>query len=167
MDDETDETLFSPTETEADRIAADVLALIEVLSGRIPGLEAPHPSSSGNVRGARTVSREAIISMIGIVETFPELQRTFDVDAAHEMLQFNHAFRPVVRALQRIAANLSYTMERKKADVVFSLMQTYTIAKGLARDPNNARLLTFLDIFAREIPRGPKRKRGDRPAEES
>jgi hypothetical protein len=160
------EEIPTPTITNADRMAAGVMELLEAIAARIPGLESPHPSSSGVVRGGRTVSRETIIGMIGLVENFPELQRTFDVEAAHEMLQFNAAVRPVVLAMAGLMASLSYTMEVKKARVVSSMMQTYSIAKVLARQPDHAGLYTRLEILGREISRGPRRKRQSSPPAE-
>lgn len=149
----------SPTVTNADRLAAELMELISAIIERIPELEAPHPSSAGRVRGARTVSKDAIIAMTGVVESYPELRRTFDVEAAHEMMQFNSALRPVMRALNDAATRLSYTMELKKARVAFSFLRTYKIAQALARDPEYAGLHTFLEILGREIPRGRRRRR--------
>jgi hypothetical protein len=160
------ESAPTPTVTESDRVAAAVMELIEAIVARIPGLEAPHPSSSRRVRGARTVSKEAILSMAGVAETFPELQRTFDIEAAYEMLQFNFALKPIVDALNAVAGRISYTMEAKKARVVFAMLQTYSIAQGLARDPANGNLHTLLEILGRELPRGRRRKRASPPAEE-
>lgn len=165
---ETDSSAESPTPTitQADRMAAGVMELIEAVAARIPGLETPHPSSSGVVRGGRTVPAETIYRMIGVVDEFPELQKTFDVQAAHEMLQFNAAAKPLVDALARVMSSLTYTMEVKKARVVSSMMRTYSIAKVLARHRDYAALHTHLEILGREIPRGPRRKRQSTPPAE-
>jgi len=57
----------SPTITTAERLANEIADAIEAIAARIPQLEAPHPSTATSVRGARTVSREFIVSMIAAV----------------------------------------------------------------------------------------------------
>ena len=145
----------SPTITAAQKMAADVMELIDAIAARIVELEAPHPSTSSRVRGARTVSNEAILSMIGAVENRPELRalETFDVDEARGMLQFAAAIKPVLNRLNALTSSISYTMEAQKARVVFALMRTYTIMKGLARDPDGAELVYYLDVLRRELGR--------------
>src|SRR2546423_12478405 len=105
MDDELQPT---PTTTASDRLAEEILEAIEAIAARIPRLEAPHTMTAGSVRSGRTVSDDAIISMIGAVEREPQLQTlaTFDVDYARETLQFNHAFRHVIDRLNFLTARV-------------------------------------------------------------
>jgi hypothetical protein len=150
----------TPTVTSADIVAEGVFELIEAIAARIPGLEAPHTTTRPGVRSARTVSREAVLSMIAAVEDQPVLQAlgTFDVDEARAMLQFNGALRAVLLRLRDLTDRLSFTMEAKKARVVVSLLQTYDIAKGLARTRDGASLVHFLEVMRREL----SRKNGSR-----
>jgi hypothetical protein len=145
----------TPTITASDRLAAEIAEAIDALAERIPRLERPHPSSASRVRGARTVSREFIESMMAMVESQPELQavNTFDVDEAREMLQFTDAFRHVVDRIDALKASVSHTIERRKAKVVFAALRTYEIAKGLARDPDSAALAGHLETLRRDLGR--------------
>ncbi len=157
----------TPTVTKADIIAESVFELIEAIAARIPDLEAPHATTRPAVRSARTVSREAIMSMIAAVENQPMLQRlgTFDVDEARAMLQFNFALRTVLLRLQHLTASISFTMEAKKARVVAALLQTYDIAKGLARSPDGAPLTHVLEVMRRDLSRRNGRRRKDDEAD--
>jgi hypothetical protein len=157
MDDELEST---PTTTPSDSLAAEILDAIEAIAGRIPRLEMPHPMTAGSVRGGRTVPDEAILSMIAAVEDAPQLQTlgTFNVDNAREMLQFNHAFRPVIDRLNLLTASISFTMEARKAQIVFELLRTYEIMKGLARHPS-AGMIHHVETLRRDIGRkNPGRK---------
>jgi len=145
----------TPTFTASDRLASEIAEAIDAIAERIPRLERPHPSSASRVRGARTVSREFIESMMAMVESQAELRavNTFDVDEAREMLQFNDAFRHVVDRLEALKASVSHTIERRKARVVFAALRTYEIAKGLARDPDSAALAGHLETLRRDLGR--------------
>jgi hypothetical protein len=78
----------SPTVTTAERLATEVAEAIEAIAARIPEFDAPHPSTAKRVRGARTVSREFLASMIAAVEATPDLQTagTFDPEEARATL---------------------------------------------------------------------------------
>src|ERR1044071_6699431 len=107
----------SPTITAAQRLADDIAEAIDAIAARIPGLEAPHPSTATRVRGARTVSREFIASMIAAVEATPDLQSTgtFDPQEARATLQFIDAFRPIADRLASLQASINYTMASRRA----------------------------------------------------
>lgn len=145
-----------PTVTEMDRVAEQVRAAVEAVAALIPRLERPHSSTSRRVRAHRTVPRQFIVSLIAAVEELEELQtaRTFDVDDAREALQFNDAFRPVADQLAALTAAVRFTMEWRKARVVEAGLQTYDIARGLARDEDHTLLTEYLEILKRDLRRG-------------
>jgi len=151
------------TITASEALAAEVRQAIDALFQRIPRLEMPHPLTAPHVRGARTVSRQFIESMIAAVEQRPELQRleTFDLDEARETLQFNDAFRQIVDRLNTLVASINYTMEARKAKVAFDAMRTYAIAKGMARDPEGAELVPHLENLKRDLARRNVRRAGE------
>lgn len=143
------------TVTAQEKLAAEIIEAIEAIAARIPRLEAPHPSTAAHVRGARTVSREFLASMIAAVEDRPELRGvgTFDVDEARDTLQFLDAFRPVADRVAALLASITYTMEARKAAVAAKAMNTYHVMKGLARDPGGAPLRPHLDALRRDLGR--------------
>jgi len=136
-------------------LANEIAEAIEAIAARIPQLEAPHPSTAPGVRGARTVSREFIVSMITAVEATPELQSvgTFDTQKARATLQFIDAFRPIADRLAALLASVNYTMASRRAKVAAPAMTTYAVAKGLARDSSSAPLAAHLDTLRRNLGR--------------
>lgn len=145
----------SPTVTAAEELAAEIGEAIDSLAARIPRLEAPHPSTATHVRGARTVSRGFLTSMIAAVEARPELQSlgTFDTDEARDTLQFRDAFRPIADRVAMLLASLNYTMAARQAKVAANAMRTYEIMKALARDAGGAPLVEHLEVLRRDLGR--------------
>src|SRR5437773_899710 len=142
-----------PTVTAAERLAAELAEEMEALLRRIGGLEAPHPSTARRVRGARTVSREFLSSMITAVEESPELQAlgTFDPEEARATLQFNDAFRLFADQMAALLASIRYTMESRKANIATGALNTYAVMKGLARDQRAAHLRPHVANLNRDL----------------
>jgi len=148
----------TPTITEMDRVAEQVRAAVEAVSALIPKLERPHPSTRHRIRAHRTVPREFIVSMIAAVEQLEELHIVgrFDVDDAQETLQFIDAFRPIADQLATLTAALRFTMESRKARVVAAGLQTYDIARALARDEEESLLTAHIGHLKRDLRRAQK-----------
>lgn len=151
-----------PAVTEAERRAAAVKKVLEVAASRIPGLKAPHGQTSRRISGHRTVPRKFIRSMIAAVDNVDELREVskFDTDDAMAALQFEAAFRPVVDQVAMLLASLTYTIDARMASVSEKALQSYAIAKGLARDGRNRTLVTRVRILKRDLGRkGPGKKK--------
>lgn len=150
-----------PTITEMDRVAGQVRAAVEAVSALIPKLERPHSSTRRQVRAHRTVPRKFIISMIAAVEEIEALRtlRKFDVDYARETLQFIDAFRPIADQLAALTAALRFTLESRKARVVAAGLQTYDIARGLARDEEMTPVTGHVRNLKRDLGREQKGRR--------
>jgi hypothetical protein len=151
----------TPTITTAQHLAAKIVEQINSLAARIPQFQPPHRSTSARARAANSVSPDFIQTMIAAVEASPELQLlgTFDTDDARDMLQFNDAFRAVADYVAIFLSSIRHTMRLRKARVVFAAMRTYAIAKGLARDPDSAKLIAHLDNLRRDLGRKAGRRR--------
>ncbi|HXH40613.1 MAG TPA: hypothetical protein VNN08_18420 [Thermoanaerobaculia bacterium] len=150
------------TVTNADRAAADVKKSLDATTAAIPGLMRPHPATSRSIRGHRTVPRDFIRSMINVVDQLEVLQTagSFDTKEAEAALQFEAAFRSVTDDVARLLANLNYTIDVKVAAVAAKALQTYAVAKGLARDPRNRKLTILLRQLQRDLGRkGPRKKK--------
>lgn len=144
--------------TEMDRVAEQVRSAVDAIADLIPRLERPHPSTRRMVRAHRTVPREFIVSMIAAVEEVEALQmvRKFDVADARETLQFIDAFRPIADQLAALTAALRFTIESRKGRIVAAGLQTYHIARALARDEQNSPLTAHLPALKRDL----RRRRG-------
>jgi len=66
-----------------------------MIAAVIPDLRKPHPATAKKVRGARTVPREAVSSIVAVVEAPPVLQNVLplDIDRAHEVLGSTDVYR--------------------------------------------------------------------------
>jgi uncharacterized membrane protein len=151
--------------TAAQRLAAELSDEMEAILERIGGLQDPHPSTAGQVRGARTVSREFIASMIMASKQFPEIEGlgTFNRDEAEAMLQFNDAFRIFANQMAMMMGRVRFTMEARKADVAAKALSTFAVMKGMVRDPRNKHLGPTIEVLTRDLGRKGRRK----PREES
>jgi len=150
------------TVTNAARAAANVKTSLDATAAAIPGLMRPHPATSRSIRGHRTVPRDFIRSMISVVDQSELLQSagTFDTSEATAALQFEAAFRSVVDEVARLLASLTYTIDAKLAAVAAKALQTYAVAKGVARDPRNRKLTLPLRQLQRDLGRkGPRKKK--------
>ena len=159
MADDMDEVLDNLTA--AEQLAAELSDRMEALVKRIGGLQIPHPSTASRVRGARTVPRSFIRSMIAAMKEWPEIQDlgTFDPQEALGMLQFNDAFRIFANRMALLLARVRYTMEARKADVAARALNTYAIMKGLARDPQGKHLGPTVENLTRDLGRKNRSKK--------
>jgi hypothetical protein len=166
----TDDTLVSPgapddepgpTVTEADRLAAQVMDLIEQAAALIPELQGPHPLTSRGLRPARTVPRKFLLTMIAAVDDADTLRETksFDSERARAVIQFKDAFRPVARRIGTLQRDLNHTIDRQVAGVVEAALTTYAVAKGLARDRGGAVISQHVANLKRDLARPKGRKK--------
>jgi len=159
----------SPTVTHYEQLAAEVSIAIDTAFAEISGIEAPHSSTRDFVRGYQSVSNDFIGTVIAAVEATPELKNVnkFNVAEARDTLQFIEAFGPVAARLAAMARDLKFTMQARKAKVAADALQTYDIAKGVARDRGSAGLTTHIDDMRRTLGRGRPRTRAKTPPPES
>jgi len=152
----------TPTVTQSERHAALVRKVLKEAVKRIPGLKAPHAATARRLSGHRTVPKKFIRGMMSAVDAIEELRilGKFDVNAAHAAFQFEAAFRPIADQLAFILASLNYTIDSRIAAVAADALQSYTLAKGLARDGRNRNLTTRLSALKRDLGRkGPRKKK--------
>ncbi|HYI11826.1 MAG TPA: hypothetical protein VEK57_22410 [Thermoanaerobaculia bacterium] len=152
-----------------EELVPKVLEAMDVLTEYL-GLQAPQPATAKRVRGARTVSREFVLSLAASVESEPRMPKfaPFDSQRAREVLQAKDALRIVGERMKIFQTCLSYTIEAEWAEVVASAMHTYRLAGALAEFPENAALGPHLEILRQHLGRkngstkkkaGTKRKR--------
>lgn len=154
-----------PTVTEAERAASTVRKILRQAARHIPGLKAPHSTTSKRIRGHRTVPKAFIRSMIDVVNDVEVLRRLkrFDPAKAQAALQFDAAFRPLIDELAILQASLTFTIEELLASVAGEGLQVYAVAKGLVRDGRNRdltlRVRRLKTVLGRKGPRKKKKPR--------
>ncbi|HEX6100177.1 MAG TPA: hypothetical protein VF432_27940 [Thermoanaerobaculia bacterium] len=132
-----------------DELATKVVAALDVIAAIIPDLRKPHPATAKKVRGARTVSREAVASIIAMVEASPTLQSVhlLDIAKAHEVLQSKDDYRRLAERLEMLQTQVKYTLEERWAEVVHQAMRAYALAVDLAKDPRQTDLAAHIAII--------------------
>jgi len=163
------EVAVVPAPATLDELTTKVVAALDVVTALIPDLRKPHPSTAKRVRGARTVSREAVTSIVAMVESSPMLQRlvSFDPNHAREVLESIDGFRIVAERVAMLLAQVKYTNEERWAEVVGKAMTAYQTAATLARDPSDAELAAHVATIRRHLGRrnaATGKKRGKREA---
>jgi hypothetical protein len=146
--------------THYQQLAAEFCKQLDEIAATIPRLELTHASTANFVRSHLNVSTEFLATAIAVVEQVPELlsAKRLDIAAARDTLQFIEAFRPVADKLVSFSKSLSDTMAARKATLAADALQVYSIAKGLARDPNSAHIAALVANLKRDLGR-----RGRRP----
>lgn len=121
------------------QVAMQVAKVLDLIAERLQ-LESPHPSTARRVRGARTVSREFVVSLLALAERHPEWRgiAPFNTARAHETLETGESLRLLSERTAMFLASLNYTYEARWAEVVTEALNTFHIATGVARDPRQA-----------------------------
>ncbi|HXA18597.1 MAG TPA: hypothetical protein VN380_16505 [Thermoanaerobaculia bacterium] len=156
----------TPTVTHYEQVAAKLSSAIDEALALMPDFTQSHPLTKGFVRSQQSVSDTFILSTIAAVEANPELQSVnkFDVTAAGDLLQLSDAFRPLVDKLNGAAKNVKFTIDRKRAEIVADALQTYEIAKGVARDAEATTAAEHVGNLRRDLGRSGKQKKKPAPA---
>lgn len=147
-----DETTLVPV---LDLPAKKLVAALDVVATGVPDLQSPRPVTARRVRGARTVSREAVTSTIAMLEASPRLRAVglLDPEAAHELLQSHDALRLVAEHVGILLVKLNYTVEAQWAQLAGDAVQTYSVANLMSDDPKNAELVPHVDKVRRHLGR--------------
>ena len=156
----------TPTVTHYEQVAAKLSSAIDEALALMPNFTQSHPLTKGFVQSQKSVSDAFIVSTIAAVEANPELQSVnkFDVTAARDLLQLSDAFRPLVDKLNGAAKNVKFTIDQKRAEIVADALQTYDIAKGVARDAEATTAAEHVGNLRRDLGRSGKHKKKVTPA---
>lgn len=124
-------------------------------------LETPHPSTARRVRGARTIPREFVLSMIAAAERRPDLPVLggFDSAEAREVLEAADAHRLLAERTALFLASLNYTIEARWARVAAEAVNQFSIASIMAENPENAELAAEVENLRRQLGRKGLRKK--------
>jgi hypothetical protein len=151
--------VFDDAETTAlvpiavDELATTLVAVLDRIAAIIPDLRTPHPATEKEVRGARTVPRDAIVSIVAMVEACPALQDLLNTGRAHEVLEFDDGFRVLDERLDRLRRQVRYTIEARWAETVAQAMNAYYMAKRLVKEPRYADLAAHIDKIRKHLNR--------------
>jgi hypothetical protein len=144
-----------PTVTHYQQLASQFIVALDQIAAIIPRLEAVHVSTAKSVRSRLNIPIEFLATTTSAVEQTPELQavRQFDATEARDTLQFLDAFKPVLDKVATFATNLEFTMQTRKSSLTVNALRMYSIAKGIAKDPNSAQVASLVGNMKRDLGR--------------
>lgn len=143
-----------------DELAAEVARVLDRLAKHLQ-LENPHPSTARRVRGARTVPRDFVVSMMDVAERRPDLPSLgqFDSAAAREVLESGDAYRLMAERTAIFLASLNYTIEARWAKVVAQAMHQFKMASIVADVNEDADLAAEIKNLQKLLGRKGSRKK--------
>ncbi len=138
-----------------DELTTKVVAALNVIAAIIPDLRTPHPPTARKVRGGRTVPRDAVVSIVAMVEASPALQEMNLLNTGHarEVLEYDDGFRVLDEQLDRLRRQVRYTVKARWAEVASRAMDIYGMAMLLAKEPRHADLAAHLATIKRHLAR--------------
>jgi hypothetical protein len=145
----------SPTITYYQQLATQFMADFDQVAQIIPKLESDQVVTAEFVRSYQSVPIEFLSTTTSAVEQTPEFQNInkLDIAMARDTLQLLDAFRPVLDKVSAFTKNLQFTLMSRKALLGFETLQVYDIAKGFARDRNNAIIPALVANMKRDLGR--------------
>jgi hypothetical protein len=150
-----------------DEVAGEISRLLSVISERL-ALESPHPATAKRVRGARTVPRGFVLSLLAAAERRPDLLplARFNTTRARDVLQSGDALKLLSEQAAMFLARLNYTYEARWAEVVADALNTFAVASIFAQDPNQADLAAEVENLRKQLGRKGGRKKKEKPPKE-
>jgi hypothetical protein len=135
-----------PALLSADELAAKIIDVMDMIAERME-LETPHASTSGHVRGGRTIPREFVVALTAAFESTPEMRvfDTFDPAEAREVLQTQDAYRQIAERTSRLLASMNYTIESRWAKVAGDATATFSLARIRARRSGQEKLAAVVE----------------------
>jgi hypothetical protein len=164
------EASAKPAVRAAEELAVDLARVMDLIAERLK-LETPHPATARRVRGARTVPREFIVSMIAAAERRPDFPflGKFDTAEARSVLESSDAYRMLAERTAMLLASLNYTIEARWAKVVAGALYAFSQASIVAEQPERAELAAEIENLRRQLGRRglrkkkPAKKTGEEP----
>jgi hypothetical protein len=138
----------------AEQLVADVAQVMDLIAERLE-LETPHPSTARRVRGARTVPREFVVSMIAAAERRPDFPfiGEFDSAEARSVLESSDAYKTLAERTAMLLASLNYTIEARWAKVVASAVYAFKQASIVSDLPGRAEMAAEIENLRRQLGR--------------
>ena len=148
-----------------EELAGEIGKALDVIARRLD-LATPHPATARRVRGARTVPRDFVLSLMAAVEGRPDLPYLgkFDSARARAVLESSEANRLIAERVALFLARLNYTIEARWAEVVAEAMHLFSLASIVA-SRDNPELAAEVENLRRQLGRkGQGKKKRKKPA---
>jgi hypothetical protein len=138
-----------------DEVSTKIVAAIDLIASLIPDLRTPHPRTANQVRGGRTVPREAVVAIIAMIEASDAIRELnlLDPEHAREVVELDDNYRILDERLDRLRRQVRYTVEARWAEVASHAMDAYWMAKRFAKEPRYADLAAHVATIKRHMDR--------------
>lgn len=146
------------------QLAGHFSEAINEISDAIPRMTESVPKSF--VRSHLNVPLKFLATAISAVEDVDELRvlKKLDVERAYDTLQLIEAFRPIRDKILGFLADLEHALNSRQAQLTVEALDTYDLAKSLARDPKSGNLSAWVDNMSRDLGKRGQRKSPAPPA---
>ena len=142
----------TPTVTAAQQLAETFVKQLDDMSAAMPLLQGQHPAVAPYARRRQSVPTDFVATVVAAAEQQPVLQSGVKPEEARIDMQFVEAFRPVLARLAALHLSLADTIRAKRAALGQAALQTYSIAKSLARNSDPV-MLTHVANMQRDLKR--------------
>lgn len=146
----------TPTTTHYRQLAAKVSAVLSEAAAQMPDLESSHPATIPSVRANKSVPPEFMATVSAAVEGDPELQQLrgfFDPTGALDAQQYDDAFRPVAIQAGKLARDINFSIDARKARSASSALAVYAFARRVARNPSKTSIHALAQLMKRDLGR--------------
>ncbi len=141
------------TVTRYEKLAEAMMAEITATANQIPGYLDDLSGIGKRIR--KSVPPSVIFMVVTAVEASPELAGVNQLDTVEtrDTLQFSEAFRPAVAHILGVAKRLELIMDVREAKAGRNALNVYSIARRVARNPNNTRVAVNVEAIRAELRR--------------
>jgi hypothetical protein len=129
------DTTQTPTLSQYQQVAGDIMNAVDAMISAVPRIQMGPAGTTQFVKSHKNVSIDALQTVVNVVEQAPHLTVAGSLDAAagRDALDFHDAFKPAYDKLGVAQALLGFELDARRALLTTGALQTYSIAKGVAR----------------------------------
>jgi hypothetical protein len=137
------------------QLAAYCLALLDEVAAVIPRLEETMPTRASRGSGHLNIPTVFLGTAVDSVEQVPALQNMngLDVHRGRATLQLLEAFRPIRDKAAAFDRALVRLLNAQRSSLTVEALDTYDLAKCLARVPSNTAVIPCVDNMQRALGR--------------
>jgi len=133
-------------------IVAKFIEFLDAVESLVPEYQVPHGTGAkARAAGTARFAEPLMQPTITAISSSPRLRdhNTFDPVAGDAAVKYRDALRSLGQRMIAVGEALIYSGDIKLAATARSLLQTYSFAKRLVRDPEGAGLRSYVDELSR------------------
>jgi hypothetical protein len=127
-------------------VIAESVARIRSVYELVPDFAPAPPEGMTRMVNARVISDEFVEAAAVTIENDPTLRASTSLDPKKARLVINRnlRFEALAAAAESLARDIRYNMFREREETVTDALQVYSLAKGYARRPRGAALVSHV-----------------------